>query len=57
MGTEVAMIITIQDAYDGFYVVINDKTFHFDQEDTREQLVEAFKLSNPSAKITYEILC
>ena len=35
--------IYIGDSYDGFSITINDERFHFDQEDTKEELVDVFK--------------
>jgi hypothetical protein len=39
--------VLISDSYDGFTVIINqdeddEETFHIDQEDTRERLVDVF---------------
>ena len=34
------MKIEIQDLYDGFNIKVDDKTFNFDQEDTREKMAE-----------------
>ena len=39
--------VLISDSYDGFRIIINqdeddEETFHIDQEDTRERLVDVF---------------
>lgn len=48
------MKITVIDFYDGFEVIIDDKGFYFNQEDTREKLVAVFKLVNPDAEVEYD---
>ena len=35
--------ITVLDYYDGFGIVIGDKRFYFDQEDSRKRLIEMFE--------------
>ncbi len=37
------MKIIIYDEHGGFGIIIGDKTFSFDDEDTREEMVEVFK--------------
>jgi len=48
------MIVIVQDMYDGFSIVVDGKSHTFDQEDTREGLVEVLKIINPTIDVSYE---
>ena len=48
------MKIKVEDLYDGFNIVVDGKSFNFDQEDDGTKLVKVLKLINPEAEVTYE---
>ena len=51
------MNIDIQDESDGFTIIVDNNRYRFDQEDDREQLINVLKQINPSANVTYEVVC
>ena len=51
------MNIDIQDEADGFTIIVDNNRYHFGQEDDRAQLINVLKQINPSANVTYEVVC
>jgi len=47
--------VQIEDLYDGFVIIVDDERFVFDQEDTREKLVDVFEKLGFTAD--YEEVC
>lgn len=48
------MEILIESYSDAFVIVVDGERFHFNQEDTLEELVDAFKKVNPGAVVKFE---
>lgn len=47
--------VQIEDMNDGFAIIIDNERFEFDQEDTREKLVDVFEKLGLTAE--YEEVC